>query len=112
MIKATDFIEMAFSIDDATKIENAISPLINNDEKVIVDFDGITIFTTLFFNNAFAKYVLKFGPEKYQKIFDLRNLTELGAATYKHSFDNAVNYYSLSEEQKRIHDETVENIEG
>lgn len=90
MIKVIDFVETAFSVDDAIKIENAFMPIINHKGKVVVDFDGINIFTTMFFNNAFAKYVVELGVEKYHEVFLLINLTELGEVTYRISYDNAV----------------------
>ena len=52
MIKALDFIKTGFSADDANELDNAIKPLFEQGEKIVVDFDGIKIFTTLFFNNV------------------------------------------------------------
>ena len=109
MIKANEFITTGFSADDATKLNNVIEPLIQQGENITVDFEGITIFTTLFFNNVFAKYIVKMGPEEYQKIFRLVNLSELGENTYQHSVDNAIKYYNLSEDEKKGQDNIVEN---
>ncbi len=111
MIKAIEFIKTGFSADDASKIGYAIEPIFNSGEKVIVDFSGITIFTTLFFNNAFTKYILKLGPDEYKLKFELKNLSELGETTYQHSFDNAVNYFNMSDDAKRIHNEIIEDTE-
>lgn len=109
MIKAIDFIKTGFSADDAVKLDAAIQPLVQNGENVVVDFKDITIFTTLFFNNVFAKYILQIGPDAYQRRFELQNLSELGKTTYKHSFDNAVDYYNLSEDKQKRQTEIVEN---
>lgn len=65
MIFAKDYITTGFSIDDVKKIENVISPLIKQSGKIEIDFEGVRIFTTLFFNNAFTKYVLELGPAAY-----------------------------------------------
>lgn len=111
MIKAIDFIKTGFSADDANKLDNVIQPLFEQGEKIIVDFEGIKIFTTLFFNNVFAKYILKIGPEKYQERFALENLSELGQTTYQHSFENAINYYRLSDAGKKAQDTIVEDPE-
>ena len=92
MIKAIDYITTAFSADDAEKISKAILPLISQKHKIVVDFDGVSIFTALFFNNTFARILVEIGPEQYNKQFCLKNLTELGEATYKHSLDNALNF--------------------
>lgn len=111
MIKATDFIKTGFSADDAIKISGEIEAALNSGEKVVVDFKGVTIFTTLFFNNAFTKYILKIGPDAYKQKFELKNLSDLGETTYQHSFDNAVNYFNMSDDAKKIHDEVTESTE-
>lgn len=111
MIKATDYIKTAFSANDAEELGQAISPLLDGLEKIVVDFDGITIFTTLFFNNAFAKFLMEIGPKKYNERFCLKNLTELGESTYKHSIENAVKFYNLSKEEQKKQEEILENPE-
>lgn len=82
LIKAIDYIKTGFSISDAEALLNAIQYQISRKEKVIIDFSGITIFTALFFNNAFAKFLVKFGPEKYDSMFELINLSDIGTNTY------------------------------
>nr|DAQ94556.1 MAG TPA: protein of unknown function DUF4325 [Caudoviricetes sp.] len=101
MIKASDYIKTGFSADDAAKLDTVVKRFVQNDDKVIVDFENITIFTTLFFNNVFSKYILKIGPDAYSQKFELKNLSELGKTTYQHSFNNAVNYYNLSAEKQK-----------
>lgn len=100
MIKASDYIKTAFSANDAEKIYTAIILSLSDNNTVEVDFEGVSIFTTLFFNNAFAKFIIEMGPEKYDKTIKLTKLSELGESTYKHSYDNAINYYQLSQEEK------------
>ena len=111
MIKSLDFIKTGFSADDATKLDAVIQPLVKNGERIIVDFKDITIFTTLFFNNVFAKYILQIGPDAYKQMFELKNLSELGETTYQHSFENAVNYFNMSDDAKKIHDAVTENTD-
>ena len=111
MIRAVEFIKTGFSADDAVELDKVIRPLFEKGEKIVVDFEGIKIFTTLFFNNVFAKYILKIGPAKYNECFELENLSELGQTTYQHSFDNAVAYYNLSDSAKKAQDIIVEDPE-
>lgn len=108
MIKANNYIKTGFSADDATELDKIIMASFSKGEKIVVDFEGIKIFTTLFFNNVFAKYILKMGPEEYKTRFTIENLSELGQTTYQHSFDNAVNYYKLSATEKEKQNEIVE----
>ncbi len=111
MILARDYIETGFSADDAGKLDAIIKPLFDRGEKVVIDFDEIKIFTTLFFNTALAKYVMEIGPDAYERIFELKNLSEVGDSTYQHSLDNAKNYYALTKEQQRKQDEILADFE-
>lgn len=111
MIKAIQFIKTGFSADDAKKLDMTISPLFETKQKIVVDFEGITIFTTLFFNNTFAKYLLQISPQKYDEMFSVINLSELGQATYQHSINNAINYYNLSEQEKKVQEENLSKLE-
>lgn len=105
MIKATDYISTAFSAGDAEKMYDAVTKALETSNKVEIDFSDIEIFTTLFFNFAFAKILITIGTDKYNESISLVNLSELGEFTYTHSYDNAVRYYNLSEEERAKQDE-------
>lgn len=109
MILAKDYIQTGFSIEDAGKLDIAISKQINSNEKIVIDFSGITFFTTLFFNNALAKYVLLLTPEKYNEKFEIVNLSEVGEITYKHSYDNALEYYDLPPKKREIQEQIIKD---
>jgi len=111
MILAKNYIETGFSADDAGKLDVIIKPLFDKREQIIIDFEGIRIFTTLFFNTALAKYVMEIGPDKYEGLFELKNLSEVGEVTYQHSLDNAKNYYSMTEDQRMKQDEILADPE-
>ena len=63
MIQVNQYIKTAFSAEDAANLLKEIQPLVDAGEKIVLDFSEIKLFTTLFFNNALAKYVLEMGPE-------------------------------------------------
>lgn len=111
MIKATDYIQTAFSQKDAENLLKVIKPLIEKREKVEIDFTGITIFTTLFFNLALAQFFVSFGPDKYKKFFHVRNLSDVGETTYKHSIENAKMYYDMNQSDREILNDTIKNAE-
>ena len=74
-------------------LRNKIEEYLNkNDdiEKIIIDFDEITLFATPFFNASIGYFVIKLGPEKFNKKIKLINKTKLCDETYKHSYENAV----------------------
>lgn len=92
MIKVADYIQTAFSMEDAAALTPMIDAELKENSKIILDFSNIKFFTTLFFNNAITKYVLSLGPDEYKKRFELTNLSKVGKATYKYSFENAMLY--------------------
>ena len=106
MIRVKDYITTAFSIDDANKIDAVVKEELGRGEPIVLDFSDITIFTTLFFNNALAKYVTELSPDEFDKKFKLVNLSAVGETTFKHSYDNAVEYFTLPPD-KRIENEKI-----
>jgi len=96
MIQVNQYIKTGFSADDAKTLLQAIQPIVDGGEKVVLDFSEIKIFTTLFFNNALAKFVVELGPDEFNKKFEVKNLSEIGQTTYQHSMDNAKDYYKIS----------------
>ena len=107
MIKVADYIQTAFSMEDAAALTPIIDAELKENSKIILDFSNIKFFTTLFFNNAITKYVLSLGPDEYKKRFNLINLSEVGKTTYANS------YYELSDDKRKkaewIISETLEN---
>lgn len=111
MIKANEYIKTGFSANDAECLLAVIEPKVSRGEKIQVDFSDIKIFTTLFFNIALTRYIVELGPEKYTEMFQVLNLSEVGESTYQHSFDNAVEYYNLSAEQKSKQTEILSDFD-
>lgn len=89
-INVAEFLPSAFSNEQAEILKEKISDALKEDDKVIIDFAGITKFTTLFFNFSTGFFVSTLGKEKYDKIFDVINLNELGDSTYTHSYNNCI----------------------
>lgn len=99
-IHVSEFIATAFSPEDAEKINPVISQAVADNEVVVLDFSGITFFTTYFFSSAITRFVFELGPEMYDKKFQVTGLTEVGKTAYTHSLDFAREEIELTEEQK------------
>lgn len=101
MLKATDIIEMAFSYEDGILMRDSISKELENKDMVTVDFSGIDVFTTMFFN-ACAAYFIVINSEKWFKNhIQFTNLNDLGTVTCNHSIKNAVNKVGEVNSDKR-----------
>jgi len=102
---------MAMTDTAGLKLREEIEKLIKTEEKIIIDFTGITLFATMFFNASIGHFVMTLSPEKCNDLFKFVNLTELGMETYKHSFENAEAIFHDRKQQSVIGEITQNNIE-
>lgn len=110
MIKIIDYTDTAFSMHDAEMIDDIIRDELKKNNKVELDFEQITLYTTLFFNTAVTSHVLKLGPEEYQKKFHLYNLNDAGKFSYEHSLENAIEYYNSSPEEQNLREKILKDF--
>ena len=112
-IMVKDHIETAFSTDDANILKSAIDKVLDENERVILDFTGITIFTSLFMGSMISKYIQMLGPEDYKNKIQVWGLSDLGQETYDHSLAFATEWHQLTDEEKekyiKIFTETMED---
>lgn len=93
-ILVKDLFSSAFSESKAVILRNEIQNLLNQNENIIIDFTGITKYTTLFFNFSTGYFVSLLGPSDYDKKIRLIGLSDLGESTYRSSYDNAIEKYN------------------
>ena len=67
-IKVINLIPKAFSNEQASVLRDEIKKLLDaGAQKIEIDFSGITVFTTLFFNFSTGVFINEMGKEKYDK---------------------------------------------
>lgn len=88
-IKIKDIADMAITEEQGFKLRAEIAKVINNNDKITLDFDGITVFTTTFFSASIGYYILKLSPKECRNRFILTNLSKAGKHAYRCSFENA-----------------------
>lgn len=88
-IKIKDIIDMAITEEQGFKLRAEINKIIENNNKIILDFTGIQLFTTTFFSASIGYFVLKYSPKECKDRFILTNLSKAGTHTYQCSFENA-----------------------
>lgn len=94
-IIVNEFIKSAFAQEKALIIRNKIQEYLAEEDKIILDFAGITKFTALFFNFSTGYIISLIGPKNYDDKISLINLSALGQSAYKSSYNNAVEKYNL-----------------
>lgn len=80
---------MALTESDGLKLRKAMEASLENDKEIELDFSGISLFATMFFNASIGNLIMRFSPEKCAEIIRLTHISDLGMDTYQHSFENA-----------------------
>lgn len=91
VIKVKDICSYAVFEQDGIKLREAILREMAQGNDITLDFEGIDLFATMFFNASIGWIVLRDGPEVIEHNVSYTNLTELGQSTWEHSFQNAIN---------------------
>lgn len=111
-ILVKDIISNALSEKDAKKLNTEIDTALNqNHPPVLINFSGIKFFSSLFFNESVCKYIFKLGIERYSADIQITNLSEVGEATYRRSYENAKDFYQLSPEEKALREQDLADLE-
>ena len=88
-INVKDISQYAMFEQDGIKLREAILKALQHEEMVILDFEGVDFFTTMYFNASIGWLVLTKGPSYVAEKIKTNNISELGQLTWKHSFENA-----------------------
>ena len=111
VIKINSITRMAMTEDAGLLLRKEMLEAIQQDESVVLDFEGIDLFATPFFNASIGYFVMKLSPEKYKMQVRVINLSDLGKETYSHSYQNAVSVYENNTDLDMIGKITKETIE-
>lgn len=111
IIKISSIAPMAMTEDAGMKLRKEMKESIQKSEEVILDFEGIELFATPFFNSSIGYFVMQLSPERFKEYVQVINLSDLGKETYGHSYQNAVSVYKNKTNLEMIGRITKETIE-
>jgi len=107
-LKITDLVgEHCVTSDDGQKVYEQIVPRIKSNEKVCLDFGGVSVFASPFFNFAVGQLLKDFSPDKLNSLISVDNLTSDGTSVWKRVIQNAKEYYQ-NPKVKKAFDSTIE----
>ncbi|EXR25711.1 STAS-like domain-containing protein [Acinetobacter sp. AOR15_HL] len=96
-IKVFDVIgKNAISMQSGDKIYLLLKKNMKADHKVTLDFSGVSLFASPFFNTAIGYLLKDMEIEELQKQLDFINLDEVGNELLNLVIFNAINYYRKS----------------
>jgi len=81
------------TMEDGEKVYDLIHPELKAGRPVELDFSGVTVFASPFFNAAFGSLLEDLTPEDLDRLLKVSNLTPVGRDTLKLVIDNSARYY-------------------
>lgn len=83
----------AISMQSGSILYNALFPLLKKGDKVELDFEGVSLFASPFFNASMGLILKDFTIESVRQTISFKNLSEVGRSLLNHVISNALNYY-------------------
>lgn len=94
--------ENCMTPDDGQKVYNLIHPELVADRPVELDFTGVDIFASPFFNFAIGQLLRSLQPEDLNRLLKVSNLNLVGMQVLKRVIENSKQYYSDANIKKAV----------
>jgi STAS-like domain of unknown function (DUF4325) len=92
--------DSALTLEDGQKVYPLIKRRLDQKQGIELDFEGITLFASLFFNAALGQLLRDFKPDFLNTLVKIDNLNDVGLATMKRSIENAKQFYASADFQR------------
>ena len=96
----------AIAPSSGKEIYAQIHPALQAGEQVELDFSGVEVFASAFFNFSIGQLLRDLQPDTLNSLLKFSNLNSSGSATLRHIIDNAKRYYLDSNHRKAV-DEVI-----
>lgn len=90
------------TLDDGQKIYRAIHNSLLHNQVVTLDFTGVEVFASPFFNTAIGQLLKDIDPNILNKNLKINAISESGRATLERVIENSKKYYSDPDYRKSI----------
>ena len=97
--------ENAITTEDGQAVYDAIKPDLSTGRPVELDFTGVAVFASLFFNAAIGQLLKDLSPDDLNRLLTVSNLVPAGQEVWQRVVENAKKYYSspdYREAQKKV----------
>jgi hypothetical protein len=97
------------TLEDGEKLYRRIYPELEKKRQVELDFTGVNIFASPFFNSAIGQLFREFTKEDITKLLTIRNINSTGNNVLKKVIENSSQYYQ-DQNYKKMVDEVIDKI--
>jgi hypothetical protein len=94
--------EYATDADSGQQVYDLIHSQLLCDQSVELDFSGVSVFASAFFNFAIGQLLKDLPSDRLNELLKITNLTPNGYSILKRVIDNAKHYYSDVQYQKAV----------
>ena len=88
--------------EDGQHVYDEIYPKLAASESVCLNFSGVRVFASPFFNFAIGQLLKDLEPENLNQLLQVENITSDGMLVWKRVVKNAKEYYKNPERRKAI----------
>jgi len=99
--------ENAMTLDDGDVIYARIHDPLTQGETVELDFDGVQVFASPFFNAGIGRLLGELTTETLNSRLKFDHLSDFGARVLRRVIENAKDYYAAPADQRRAIDRIV-----
>lgn len=99
--------ENAMTLNDGEAVFSQIHDLLVHGETVELDFNGVEIFASPFFNAGIGRLLADCQPDILNSRLKFQHLSALGDRILRRVIENAKEYYAASLEQRQTIDRIV-----
>ena len=108
-----DICLFALTPEDGQTVFDRITPALRQGDVVELDFQGVTVFASSFFNSAIGQLLREFKRDELRMLLKLQNLTADGLDVVRQVIENSQKYYSspdYQETQRRVLEAMAEEM--
>src|SRR5882672_7658823 len=87
--------ENAITLEDGQGVFDRIAPVLVSGQPVELDFAGVTVFASPFFNAAIGQLLKDLKPDDLNRLLHVLNLVPAGLDVVRQVIQNAKEYYSM-----------------
>lgn len=104
--------EYGITLDDGQRIYDLIHSHLLDGERVELDFSGVEVLASPFFNAAIGQLLKDISSEQLNRLLVVSNLVPAGMRALRRVIENSKQYYSNPRFRQALDEVLAEQIEG
>lgn len=92
-VRVLDLASNGVAFSDGDRLYKLVSAAVSKNELVVLNFAGIRVFASPFFNGAVARFFKDLTPEEFRGRVEIQNLAAQGEAVLARVIENSRKFY-------------------